>query len=118
MEKEDRDEANPDKAGLVHGRVEHKVQLRLSALPAMTRFSDFVEGSQAAKLTSPDPADNTAMMQWGFNMLKRRKRRKFDAEELVPISNALYALSKLFSGAGDHKRYYLNESDLIKGAVG
>lgn len=38
-------------------------------------------------------------------------------EDLVSVSSALYALSKLFSGSGDHKRYYLNESDLLKGFV-
>ena len=48
-------------------------------------------------------------------MLGRKRRRWFKKDEVIPISNALYALSKLFSGAGDHKRYYLNVSDLLKG---
>jgi hypothetical protein len=118
IEKNERGETNPEKAAMVHGRVEHKVQLRLSGLPSMIRFCDMVQGHMAVRGESNSKIaveDRPAAMRWGFNMLGRKRRRWFKKDEVVPISNALYALSKLFSGAGDHKRYYLNESDLLKG---
>jgi hypothetical protein len=120
-----RAEANPDKSAMVHGRVESEVQMRLSAMPSMIQFFEHIGGWASAN--NAPPAESTgvvalsdcmAMLRWGFNKLQQRQRRRhLRIEELVSVSNALYALSKLFSGSGDHKRYYLNESDLLKGFI-
>ena len=110
-------EVNPEKAAMVHGKVEHRVQLMLSAVPCVIRFWEYVEGHAALEDTSFNTiSGKLAVVRWGFNAMKRHDRKYFTTDEVPPTSNALYALSKLFSGAGDHKRYFLNESDMLKGA--
>jgi hypothetical protein len=119
---------------MVHGRVEHRVQKRLSAMPTMAAFllrctgyaaidHSFGKGVlQSAQSwngnTRETDVNEMAKLRLGFmnwrDATARSHVRRLKADELVPISNALHALSKLFSGAGDHKRYYLNEFDLLK----
>ena len=119
-----RAETNPDKHAMVHGRVESEVQMKLSAMPSMIHYFEHIGGwasannaPSAESSSVASPSDCIAMLRWGFNRLQRKRRRHLRMDELVPVSSALYALSKLFSGSGDHKRYYLNESDLLKGFV-
>jgi hypothetical protein len=112
-------EVSPEKAAMVHGKIEHRVQLMLTAVPCVIRFWEYVEGHTALENTSFNTTSirgKLALVRWGFNAMKRHDRKYFTADEVPPISNALYALSKLFSGAGDHKRYFLNKSDMLKGA--
>ena len=127
-EKAAKAQGNPDKAGMVHGRVEHQVQKRTTGFPTLARAMEKWEGYHAmydggfgdVMVTDAcgalQGADDMAKKRMFFNMLKHDNagpRRQLKADELIPISNALYALSKLFSGAGDHKRYFLNEGDLL-----
>lgn len=132
-ERASRSEINPEKAGLVHGKIEHQIQRRLSGHSVLRRWFEFFEGDQAmhnpmffSEWRDKDGNETgvrKAKLRWAWNQLQRCdmprqcfvKRRYLAVDELVPISNALFALSKLFSGAGDHKRYYLNESDMLKG---
>ena len=112
---------------MVHGRVEFEVQKRLSAVPIIQRFVEHLEGQDSlARLEVPNhnapaaAADRMAAQRWGFNMFRRYRgdqrlnRRMLNGSEMISVSNAIYILSKLFSGAGDHKRYFLNEFDLLK----
>ena len=112
MSKEEKDaeaEKNPDKAAMVHGRVEFEVQKRLSAVPILVRFSEYLDGQAALERLEVLPVAEEGRMaaqRWGFNMFKRyrgdrkQNRRMLSGEEMVSVSNGLYALSKLFSGRG------------------
>ena len=46
-ERDNRTEINPEKAGLVHGKIEHQVQRRLSGHSVLRRWFQFFEGDQA-----------------------------------------------------------------------
>jgi hypothetical protein len=152
-EKEELASQNPDKAQMVHGRVEHAVQKRLSAFSTLARFWQHVEGHVAmfGEGSWPDdaglewnkadlpgslvvaecvtravdgvgtfPVNYLSKLRYGFDAIKAfvpphaKARRRLIGGDLFSISNGIYALSKLFSGRGDHSKYFLNESNILQ----
>ena len=104
----------------VHGESDSPAYATVGVVPTTIMDPAVAMTPNCFDLSSPPSLWRLAACRYAFNRIQAfqgptaPKMKRLVGADIMSVSNALFAISKMFSGRGDHSKYFLNEHEMLK----